>query len=146
VTKLLRRAVIRNVQDTLFSKSGPLEGQYIQTGNNKRLTGSRHTFINNVLIINVVSCPPGALIWKIKYLVRFVLLHVGAALSHIIYCLRILYSVWVYSTGADPGFQVSTEKNSAERREARTFLGYFLWKITILRQKIIFFPILGPAM
>ena len=27
------------------------------------------------------------------------------------------------------------------RREALTFLGYFVWKITILRQKIIFFPI-----
>ena len=27
------------------------------------------------------------------------------------------------------------------RREARTFLGYFVWKITILRQIIIFFPI-----
>jgi hypothetical protein len=27
------------------------------------------------------------------------------------------------------------------RREARKFLGYFVWKITILRQKIIFFPI-----
>jgi hypothetical protein len=27
------------------------------------------------------------------------------------------------------------------RREVRTFLGYFVWKITILRQKIIFFPI-----
>jgi len=26
-------------------------------------------FIVYVLIINVVSCPPGALIWKIKYLV-----------------------------------------------------------------------------
>jgi hypothetical protein len=26
------------------------------------------------------------------------------------------------------------------RREARKFLGYFVWKITILRQKIIFFP------
>jgi hypothetical protein len=25
------------------------------------------------------------------------------------------------------------------RREARTFLGCFVWKITILRQKIIFF-------
>jgi hypothetical protein len=24
-------------------------------------------------------------------------------------------------------------------------LGYFVWKITILRQKIIFFPILGGA-
>jgi hypothetical protein len=26
------------------------------------------------------------------------------------------------------------------RREARKFLGYFVWKITILHQKIIFFP------
>ena len=25
--------------------------------------------------------------------------------------------------------------------EARKFVGYFVWKITILRQKIIFFPI-----
>jgi hypothetical protein len=30
-------------------------------------------------------------------------------------------------------------------REARNFLRYFVWKITILRQKIIFFPILGGA-
>jgi hypothetical protein len=30
-------------------------------------------------------------------------------------------------------------------REARTFLGCFVWKITILRQQIIFFPILGGA-
>ena len=29
------------------------------------------------------------------------------------------------------------------RREARKFLGYFMWKITILHQQIIFFPILG---
>jgi hypothetical protein len=29
------------------------------------------------------------------------------------------------------------------RREARKFLRYFVWKITILRHKIIFFPILG---
>ena len=29
------------------------------------------------------------------------------------------------------------------RREARKLLGYFVGKITILRQKIIFFPILG---
>jgi hypothetical protein len=29
------------------------------------------------------------------------------------------------------------------RREARNLLGYFVWKITILRQKIMFFPILG---
>jgi hypothetical protein len=35
------------------------------------------------------------------------------------------------------------KKNCAERREARKFLGYFVWKITILRQKILFFSILG---
>ena len=29
------------------------------------------------------------------------------------------------------------------RREAQNLLGYFVWKITILRQKIIFFPFLG---
>jgi hypothetical protein len=29
--------------------------------------------------------------------------------------------------------------------EAGNFLGYFVWKITILRQKIIFFPILGAC-
>ena len=34
------------------------------------------------------------------------------------------------------------KKNWAERREAQKLLGYFVWKITILRQKIIFFPIL----
>jgi hypothetical protein len=34
-------------------------------------------------------------------------------------------------------------KNCAERREARKFVGYFVWKITILRQKMLFFPILG---
>ena len=75
--------------------------------------------------------------------------------------------------GADPGFQVRgahlkklrrseggaknfgvfrvknhdfTPKNSdffQMQREARKFLGYFVWKITILRKKIIFFPILG---
>jgi hypothetical protein len=50
-------------------------------------------------------------------------------------------------TGADPGFQVRGAhwNNCAERREARTFLGYFVWKITILRQKIIFYPILVGA-
>ena len=32
-------------------------------------------------------------------------------------------------------------KNCTERREARKCLGYFVWKITILRQKILFFPI-----
>jgi hypothetical protein len=37
------------------------------------------------------------------------------------------------------------KKNCAEWREVRNLLGYFVWKITILRQKIIFFPILGGA-
>ena len=32
------------------------------------------------------------------------------------------------------------KKNCAERREALKFLGYFVWKITILRKKIIFLP------
>jgi hypothetical protein len=71
------------------------------------------------------------------------------------------------TTGAYPGFQVggrghlsggrheifldiSCEKSRFYakksyfiqlRREVRKFLGYFVWKITILRQKIIFFPI-----
>jgi hypothetical protein len=48
--------------------------------------------------------------------------------------------------GADPGFQVrggAHLKNCAERREARNLFGYNVWKITYLRQKIIFFPILG---
>ena len=51
---------------------------------------------------------------------------------------------WSHS-GADRGFQVRGAhlKNCAERREARKFLGYFVWKITILRKQIIFFPILG---
>jgi hypothetical protein len=68
--------------------------------------------------------------------------------------------------GADPGFQVfsncggrrenfwgiSCEKSRFYtkksyffqlRREVRKFLGYFVWKITILCQKILFLPILG---
>jgi hypothetical protein len=40
----------------------------------------------------------------------------------------------LYRPGADPGFQV---------RGGALFFGYFVWKNTILRQKIIFFPILG---
>ena len=42
-------------------------------------------------------------------------------------------TIYKQIAGADPGFQA---------REARKFLGYFVWKITILRQKIIFSPIL----
>ena len=37
------------------------------------------------------------------------------------------------------------KKIAPEQREARKFLRYFGWKITILRQKIIFFPILEGA-
>ena len=54
--------------------------------------------------------------------------------------------LFLYCPGADPGFQVrggQILKNCAERREARTNLGYFVWKITILCQKILFFQILG---
>ena len=53
-----------------------------------------------------------------------------------------------YIPGEDPGFQArggGLKKKCAERREARKLLGYFVRKITILRQKIIFFPILGEA-
>ena len=44
--------------------------------------------------------------------------------------------------GVDPGFKLGGvhSKNCTERREARKCLGYFVWKITILRKKIIFFP------
>jgi hypothetical protein len=44
------------------------------------------------------------------------------------------------TSGADPGFQV---RGAHLKKLWRTFLGYFVWKTTILRQKIIFFPILG---
>ena len=86
-----------------------------------------------------------------------------------------MFGIGRHSTGADPGFQVrggalkkiapsggrcekcwgiSCEKSRFYdkesyffqlRREARKFLGYFVGKITILRQKIIFFPILGGS-
>jgi hypothetical protein len=39
-------------------------------------------------------------------------------------------------------FRVKNHDFFQLRREARKLLGYFVWKITILRQKIIFFPIL----
>ena len=46
-------------------------------------------------------------------------------------------------TGADPGFQVREGAlKKLHRAEGGTkFWGYFVWKITILRQKIIFFSI-----
>jgi hypothetical protein len=50
--------------------------------------------------------------------------------------MRIENRLMFTSSGAGPGFQV----------KGRTFLGgYFVWKITILRQKILFSPILGGA-
>jgi hypothetical protein len=48
------------------------------------------------------------------------------------------------TAGTDTGFQVrggAIKKNCAERKEARKSLGYFVWRITILRQKILFFAI-----
>jgi hypothetical protein len=78
-------------------------------------------------------------------------------------CLQcIMYCLFMYWSGADPGFQVrgaylkklgvfrvkkrfyANKSYSYQlRREARNILGYFVWKITILRQQIIFFTILG---
>ena len=49
--------------------------------------------------------------------------------------------ILLHISGADPGFQV----RGGALREAQKLLGYFVWKITILCQKIIFFPILGGA-
>ena len=43
------------------------------------------------------------------------------------------------SPGADPGFQVGGGALKKKLRRAE----YFVWKTTILRQQIIFFPILG---
>ena len=50
------------------------------------------------------------------------------------------------AAGADPEFQVRGAhfKKIAPSGGKRENFGYFVWKITILRQKkIIFFPILG---
>jgi hypothetical protein len=58
-------------------------------------------------------------------------------------------STWlVAQAGADPGFQVrgggAAVKQFAPSGGRHKFcMGYFVWQITILRQKIIFFPILG---
>ena len=94
---------------------------------------------------------------------------VPSMVSNPSYLYFILSLILRYPSGADPGFQVrrgalkkiapsggrcekfwgiSCEKSRFYdkksyffqlRREARKFLGYFVWKITILRQKIIFF-------
>jgi hypothetical protein len=48
------------------------------------------------------------------------------------------HSIMWTCTGVNPGFQVRgghTLKNCAEWREARKFLGYFVWKITIYTKK-----------
>jgi hypothetical protein len=57
------------------------------------------------------------------------------------------FKITCHVSGADPGFQARGPhlKNCAEWREARKLLGYFLWKITILRQKIISFSIAKEA-
>ena len=48
----------------------------------------------------------------------------------------------IWRSGADSGFQV---RGAHLKKTTPKFLGYFVWKITILRKKIIFFPILGGA-
>ena len=55
-----------------------------------------------------------------------------------------MWDVW--SSGADPGLQVrrgALKKIAPSGGRHENVLGYFVWKITILRTKIIFFPILG---
>ena len=47
-------------------------------------------------------------------------------------------SVLYQTSGADPGFQV---RGGAHLKKLRRAKGYFVWKITILRQQIKFFPI-----
>jgi hypothetical protein len=50
--------------------------------------------------------------------------------------------------GADPGFQVrvgALKKNAPSRGRRENFWGYFVRKITILRQKILFFNFRGGA-
>ena len=42
------------------------------------------------------------------------------------------------SAGADPGFQVRGG-GALKKIAPSEFLGYFVWKIAILRQKILFF-------
>ena len=61
---------------------------------------------------------------------------------------RCFNCILTLTTGADPRFQVKRgvlKKIAPSGGGARKFLGYFVWKITILCQKIIFFPILGGA-
>ena len=51
-------------------------------------------------------------------------------------------------SGADPGFQVrggALKKIAPSGGRREIFLGYFVWKITILRQKIIFFSNCGGS-
>ena len=92
----------------------------------------------------------------------FVFVYVLRCQTHIVlfFFLRLMYRtlccqlLWIvyfvlplrYS-GADPGFQVrgGALKNLRRAEGAAKILGYFVWKITILRQKIIFFPISGGA-
>jgi hypothetical protein len=77
---------------------------------------------------------------KIAQILSRWLIH--SQLVHKRWILYINVSIQGTSPGADPGFQVrggALKKNCAEWREARTFLRYFVWKITILRQKFIFF-------
>jgi hypothetical protein len=45
----------------------------------------------------------------------------------------------VFNTSQDFKLEGTHLKKCAERREARKYLGYFVWKITILRQKNLIF-------
>ena len=61
-------------------------------------------------------------------------------------CMILPLDVFVlHYAGTDPGFQVRRGgahlKKSHRAEGGANILGYFVWKITILRQKIIFFPI-----
>ena len=60
------------------------------------------------------------------------------------FIITLFANLYVRVAGADPWFQVRGDAlKIIERSEARKMLGYFVWKITILRKKIILFPILG---
>jgi hypothetical protein len=59
----------------------------------------------------------------------------------IFFCPAIFFTRCIYQ-GRIQDFKLGgAHLKKSERREARKFWGYFVWKITILRQKIIFFPI-----
>jgi hypothetical protein len=62
-----------------------------------------------------------------------------------IYISRFFFNYYIIIVSTMPTFffAMLVQKWHTPRADARKCLGYFMWKITILRQKIIFFPILG---